>query len=48
MAEEKLSDERKKELQKAYDRVESEIIGEGVHERYHHMIEDLKEKFSQG
>jgi len=48
MAEEKLSDERKKELQKAYDRVESDIIGEGVHERYHHMIEDLKEKFSQG
>jgi hemerythrin-like domain-containing protein len=44
MAEEKLSDERKTELLEAYERVEKEIIGEGVHEKYHHMIEDLKEK----
>ncbi|MFB6290941.1 MAG: hemerythrin domain-containing protein [Candidatus Bipolaricaulia bacterium] len=44
MAEEKLGDEQKNELLDAYDRVEREIVGEGVHEKYHHMIEDLKEK----
>jgi len=45
MAEEKLSDKRKEELLAAYDRVEEEIIGEGVHEEYHRMIKDLKEQF---
>ncbi|KXA94690.1 hypothetical protein AKJ65_03715 [candidate division MSBL1 archaeon SCGC-AAA259E19] len=42
MAEKNLSNTEKKEILDAYDRFESEIIGEGVHERYHQMIEDLK------
>ncbi|MFB6214882.1 MAG: hypothetical protein ABEI54_03340, partial [Candidatus Bipolaricaulia bacterium] len=44
MAEDKLPDEQKNELLDAYGRVEREIIGEGVHEKYHQMIEDLKER----
>ena len=42
MAEKELSDSEKREIADAYERFESEIVGEGVHERYHHMIEDLK------
>lgn len=44
MAEERLPDGTKKEILDAYERFETEVIGEGVHEKYHQMIEDLKKR----
>lgn len=44
MAEERMTQEEQEQLLKAYDRFEHEIVGEGVHERYHHMMEGLKER----
>ncbi len=42
MAEEKISDDRKIDLLNAYENFEKEVIREGVHEKYHDMIERLK------
>lgn len=44
IAEKKLSDERKRELLKAYERFEKEVTGKGLHEKYHTMIENLTEQ----
>lgn len=44
LAEKELSEEVKRGLLSAYERFENEVIGEGVHERYHHLIENMKRK----
>ena len=43
MADERLSDSQQKAMLKEFDRVESEEIGEGVHEKYHEMLHRLRD-----
>ncbi len=42
MADRALSAAKQKELSEAFERVESEIIGAGRHERFHALIEELE------
>ena len=41
MADRLLSDATQRDLVAEFDRIESEHIGPGVHEHYHHMIDEL-------
>lgn len=41
MADKMLTDEDQKELAEAFERVEAEEIGEGVHEKYHQLAHEL-------
>jgi len=43
MADQLFSPEDQRELAEAFDRVEAEEIGEGVHDKYHQMAHDLAE-----
>ena len=43
MADRLLSDEDQRELEEAFEQVEAEEIGLGVHDRYHQMAHDLAE-----
>ena len=43
MADRLFSDEDQRELEEAFDRVEAEEIGAGVHDQYHQMAHDLAE-----
>lgn len=45
MAEMRLPEEKQKELETEFDRVENEVIGVGKHEEYHRMIKNLKTIF---
>jgi hemerythrin-like domain-containing protein len=45
MAEQMLSDLDMKELEKAFAEVEEKIMGPGVHEKYHHRIEEWEKKY---
>jgi hemerythrin-like domain-containing protein len=42
MADQALSSATQKELLRAFERVENEIVGAGRHERYHALIEELE------
>lgn len=42
MADKVLADSIQEELVASFDRIESEHMGEGVHERYHQMLDDLE------
>lgn len=46
MADSLINEQEQKKLLADFERTEKEEIGEGVHERYHKMIEDLEKKFS--
>lgn len=41
-----LDKEDQKELEKGFEEVEEKVMGPGVHERYHQMIEEWEEKFA--
>lgn len=43
MADSVLTDDDQQHLREAFDRVETEEIGEGVHEKYHRLAHDLAE-----
>lgn len=45
MANQILSDEDQEELEKGFAAVEEKIMGPGVHEKYHHLIEEWEKKF---
>lgn len=45
MAEQMMSEVDMKELEKAFAEVEEKIMGPGVHEKYHHRIEEWEKKF---
>lgn len=45
MADQVLSPEKQAELKKGFDTLESERMGEGVHETFHAMMEDMAEKY---
>jgi hemerythrin-like domain-containing protein len=44
LANQVLDEEDQKELEKGFERVEEEVMGPGVHERYHKMIEHWEQK----
>ena len=46
MANQILTSGDQKELEKGFEQVEEKIMGRGVHERYHHMIEEWEEKLA--
>jgi hemerythrin-like domain-containing protein len=48
MADSRLSEADQKELAERFEQVEREEIGEGVHERYHRMIEELERELNTG
>ena len=41
-----LDKEDQKELEKGFEEVEEKVMGPGVHEKYHHMIEVWEEEFA--
>jgi len=45
MANQILTKEDQEELEKGFEEVEEKVMGPGVHERYHRMIEKWEEKF---
>jgi hemerythrin-like domain-containing protein len=45
MADAHLPIEKQKELIKGYERVENEVIGEGKHEEFHHLLDKLKRAY---
>jgi hemerythrin-like domain-containing protein len=46
MADQLLSPEDQEELEEAFERVETEEMGEDVHEKYHHMVHELSDKLT--
>lgn len=46
LADEILEKEDKEELEKGFEDVEEKVMGPGVHERYHHMIEEWERKLA--
>ncbi len=42
-----LTSEDQSELEKAFNRVEAEEIGEGIHEKYHSIAHELEKKFGE-
>jgi hemerythrin-like domain-containing protein len=40
-----LVDELQKEILDRFEKVEKEDVGEGVHHKYHHLVEELEKKF---
>ncbi len=46
MADQVLDNNDQEELQKGFEDVEKEIMGPGVHEKYHRMIEELEAKLT--
>ncbi len=45
MAEQKLGPAEEKELMEGFERVEREEIGEGVHEKYHALLHELRDAY---
>lgn len=46
MADRILTSEDQKELENGFEEIEEKIMGPGVHERYHHMIEEWEDKLA--
>ena len=46
MADQLLTSDDQDELEKGFLEVEEKVMGPGVHERYHHMIEELEKRFA--
>jgi len=45
MANQILTKDDQEELLKGFEEVEEKVMGQGVHERYHHMIEEWEKKY---
>ena len=46
MANQILTSDDQKDLAKGFQEVEEKVMGPGVHERHHHMIEELEKRFA--
>jgi len=44
MANQILSEQDQQNLQREFERVENDVIGKGVHEKYHHLVEELEKQ----
>ena len=42
MADEVLSADDQRSLEESFERIETEVMGAGVHERYHQMLDELE------
>jgi hemerythrin-like domain-containing protein len=40
-----LTEEDQKELERGFEEVEQKVMGPGVHEKYHHLIEELEKRY---
>ncbi|MBG0859970.1 MAG: hemerythrin domain-containing protein [Bacteroidales bacterium] len=47
MCDDRLSQSKQKELLESFQKLEEEVIGHGVHEELHHLLNRLKKKFFQ-
>jgi hemerythrin-like domain-containing protein len=45
MANKALSDKKQKEISEQFEKIEEEVVGHGVHEKYHELINQLKFKY---
>jgi hemerythrin-like domain-containing protein len=45
MADKVLPEEKQNEIYSAFERIEEEVVGHGVHERYHDFLNQLKTKY---
>ncbi|NOY57840.1 MAG: hemerythrin, partial [Calditrichaeota bacterium] len=44
MANQILSEEDQQNLQREFERVENDVVGKGVHEKYHRLVEELEKQ----
>jgi hemerythrin-like domain-containing protein len=40
-----LTEEDQEELERGFEEVEEKVMGPGVHEKYHHMIEEWEKRY---
>ncbi len=45
MADERIPEADQKKLEKGFEKVETEIIGQGTHEEFHRLLHSLKEEY---
>jgi hemerythrin-like domain-containing protein len=45
MANKTLSEQRQKEIFEQFEKIEEDIVGHGVHEQYHKLLNQLKIKY---
>ena len=45
MADKILSGQKQKEIYGKFEKIEEEVVGHGVHEQYHELLEQLKNKY---
>jgi hemerythrin-like domain-containing protein len=46
MANKTLSEQRQKEIFEQFEKIEEDVVGHGVHERYHELFNQLKFKYT--
>lgn len=44
MADRVLSEQKQKEISDQFEKIEQEVVGRGVHEQYHELLNQLKNK----
>jgi hemerythrin-like domain-containing protein len=45
MANKTLSEQKQKEIYEQFEKIEEEVVGHGVHEKYHELLNQLKSKY---
>lgn len=45
MANKTLSEQKQKEISEQFEKIEEEVVGHGVHEKYHELLNQLKSKY---
>jgi hemerythrin-like domain-containing protein len=45
MADNTLREQKQKEISEQFEKIEEEVVGHGVHEQYHELLEQLKKKY---
>ena len=45
MANKALSEKKQKEVSEQFEKIEEEVVGHGVHEKYHQLLNQLKSKY---
>ena len=45
MANKTLSEQKQKEISEQFEKIEVEVVGHGVHEKYHELLNQLKSKY---
>jgi hemerythrin-like domain-containing protein len=45
MADRMLNEATQKEISNKFEKIEDEVIGHGIHEKYHELLVQLKQKY---